>query len=102
MQPTNAINYQRLTNLLLMTAISPILETKFFRKKGHFSTGLLMLQFAKLTDLLTDWMDDAGQCWLTLLLSTVFFEKEQLVRDSFEIKGLGYVEWLEARLPVYK
>ena len=47
-------------------------------------------------------MDDAGQqCWLTLLLSTVFFEKEQLVRDSFEIKGLGYVEWLEARLPVY-
>ena len=49
-------------------------------------------------------MDDAGQqCWLkTLLLSTVFFEKEQLVRDSFEIKGLGYVEWLEARLPVYK
>ena len=28
-----------------------------------------------------------------------FFEKEQLVRDSFEIKGLGYIEWLEARLP---
>ena len=54
-----------------------------------------MLQVAKLTD----WMDDAGQCWLTLLLSTVFFEKEQLVRDSFEIKGLGYIEWLEARLP---
>ena len=30
-----------------------------------------------------------------------FFEKEQLVRDSFEIKGLGYIEWLEARLPAY-
>ena len=58
MQPTNAINYQRLTNLLLMTAISSILKTKFFRrKKGHFSIGLLMLQFAKLTDLLTGRMD---------------------------------------------
>ena len=59
MQPTNAINYQRLTNLLLMTAISPILETKFFRKKRPFfrQAGLLMLQFAKLTDLLTGRMD---------------------------------------------
>ena len=54
-----------------------------------------MLQVAELTGWM---MQGSKQCWLTPLLSTVFFEKEQLVRDSFEIKGLGYVEWLEARL----
>ena len=46
-----------------------------------------------------------ADCWMmpgSAIKYSFFFRKRTTrVRDSFEIKGLGYIEWLEARLPAY-